>query len=126
MDYQLNRSNGTLSSTSGSSGTSNKITFLDGIDIIGKFVIPESYRIHIETTTIIVQGILEMTSTITPITGQPMIHITMIPPKNTTVDSPTANSSTFTPVYENALACASATCNIGLKGIIVAGGTLNS
>ena len=111
MDYQyMNRANNTSSN--------NTITFLDGIDIIGKLVIPENYQVHIETTHIIVQGIFEMKSTLTPITGQPKIHITMI--------TSTTNSTTFTPVYENARACTFTTCKIGSKGIVVAGGALNS
>ena len=121
MDYQLSRSNSTLTS----SKDANKITFLDGIDIIGKLILPERYQIHIETTTIIVQGVLEMTSIVTPITGQPMIHITMIPSTNNTAGS-ADSGSTFIPVNENALACATPTCNVGSKGIMVAGGTLNS
>ena len=119
MDYQMNPGNGTLSSS-----VNNKITFLDGIDIIGKFVIPESYQIHIETTTIVVQGILEMTSILTSITGQPKIHITMI--SSTNSDGSTTNNPSFTPVYENALACSAVKCSIGSKGIMVAGGKLNS
>ncbi len=111
MDFQyMNRANNTSSN--------NKITFLDGIDIIGKLVIPENYQVHIETTHIIVQGIFEMTSILAPITGQPKIHITMI--------TSTTNTTTFTPVYENTRACATTTCKIGSKGIVVAGGSLNS
>jgi hypothetical protein len=122
MDYRRNGSNNTLSNINGSitNSSSNNITFLDGIEIIGKLIIPENYQIHIETTTIIVQGMLEMTST-APITGQPMIQITMISSTKTA-----DGSSSFTPVYENALACVNPTCDIGSKGIIVAGGSLNS
>jgi hypothetical protein len=64
-------------------------------------------------------------SMMTPITGQPKIQITMMSSSNTTTGNSTG-STTFTPVYDNALACTATVCDIGSKGIVVAGGTLNS
>ncbi len=86
-----------------------------GLEIIGKLVIPNKKKINIVTTTVVVQGELQMTST-KPIDGNPDIKFTL-----------TGNNDiTFTPIDRNANACHGvATCSIGKKSIVVAGGKLN-
>ena len=86
-----------------------------GLEIIGKLVIPNKTRIHILTTTVVVQGELQMTSS-KPIDGNPDIKFTL-----------NGNSDIkFTPIDRNAKACHGvATCSIGKKSIVVAGGKLN-
>ena len=96
-----------------------QVTFLDGIDIIGKLIFPNNstYTITINTASITVQGELDLQSTVTPITGTPRIRIIMIGLNSNQV---------FTPVNENAGACPTdnlfGTCKIGSKAITVAGG----
>jgi G8 domain len=92
------------------------ITFNDGLDIVGKLVFPDGYNVNVSSTMIVVQGVLEMKST-QPVTGTPSIRLTMI-------GNNTENS--FTPVYENANVCGISTCVVGKKGIVVAGGTVDS
>jgi G8 domain len=92
------------------------ITFNDGLDIVGKLVFPDGYKVNVSSTMIVVQGVLEMKST-QPVTGTPSIRITMI-------GNNTENS--FTPVDENANICGISTCVVGKKGIVVAGGTVDS
>ena len=67
------------------------------------------------TTTVVVQGELQMTSS-KPIDGNPDIKFTL-----------KGNSDIkFTPIDRNAKACHGvATCSIGKKSIVVAGGKLN-
>jgi len=83
----------------------------DGIDIQGKLIFPDGYSLTVQTTSIAVQGELEMTST-KPVDGTPNIRISMI-----------GNNSlqTFTPIGENAGACGNG-CVMGKKAIVVAGG----
>jgi hypothetical protein len=96
--------------------TNGDLTFNDGIDIIGKLVLPDGYKVNIYTSIIVVQGILEITST-SPVTGTPNIQIVMI--GNNTKQS-------FTPADTNVNACVGDnTCLAGKKAIVVAGGTVN-
>jgi G8 domain len=111
VDYNASRT------TSNNLAVTNVLTFVDGIDIMGKLVFPDRYKVHIYTTFIVVQGVLEMTAIATPVTGVPNIRITMI--GNTTTTS-------FTPIDNNAKACTAIECNVGKKAIVVAGGTVNS
>lgn len=85
----------------------------NGIDIIGKLVFPDGYKLNLQSTLIVVQGELHITST-KQVTGVPDVRFTMIG-SDTTL--------TFTPVGNNANACKNvATCASGKKAIIVAGG----
>jgi G8 domain len=84
-----------------------------GIDIIGKLVFPDGYKVNLQSTLIIVQGELQMTST-KQVTGVPDVRFTMIGSDATL---------TFTPVENNANKCKGvATCAAGKKAIVVAGG----
>ena len=86
-----------------------------GLDVIGKLVFPDNYKLNLSTTIIAVQGELEMTATKT-VDGIPNIKFTM----SGNVDR------SFTPIDANTRACNGAvTCNAGKKGIIVAGGKVN-
>ena len=93
-----------------------KIQFNGGLDVIGKLVIPDKSAIELVSTMITVQGQLEMTST-KPVDAQNSIKFTMI-----------GNSDmSFEPVGENANNCrGAATCAIGKKSIVVAGGQVDS
>jgi hypothetical protein len=91
------------------------ITFNDGLDIVGKLVFPDGYRVNVYSTLIVVQGVLDMKAT-GPVTGTPYIQFTMIGDNVNTV---------FTPVDANANVCGISTCSTGKKGIVVAGGTVN-
>ena len=86
-----------------------------GLDVIGKLVFPDGYKLNLVSSIIAVQGELEMTATKT-VDGIPNIIFTMIG----NVDR------SFTPIDINTKACnGAATCNAGKKGIIVAGGKVN-
>ena len=86
-----------------------------GLDVIGKLVFPDGYKLNLVSNMIAVQGELEMTATKT-VDGIPNIIFTMIG----NVDR------SFTPIDINTKACnGAATCNAGKKGIIVAGGKVN-
>jgi hypothetical protein len=96
------------------------LTFLQGIDIIGKLVFPNGalpYQITIYATSITVQGNLDLQSTYTPVTGTPNIHIVMLGQSDTEF---------FRPVGENFGACPTddlfGNCRVGRKAITVAGG----
>jgi G8 domain len=95
-----------------------QLDLLGGIDIQGRLVFPDGYQILITTPMIIVQGELIMTS-LKPINGVPDVKITMIGQND---------KQTFTPIDNNANACnfGSATCTVGKKAIVVAGGKVNS
>jgi G8 domain len=87
-----------------------------GLEIIGKLVFPNKYRLNLSTTTIIVQGELQMTSS-KPVNGVPDVTITMIGSND---------ALTFTPIDRNSNACNGAsTCTVGKKSIIVAGGKID-
>ena len=91
------------------------LALLGGLDVIGKLVFPDGYKLNLSAPVIAVQGELEMIAT-KQVDGTPNIKITMIG----NVDQ------AFTPIDINAKACNGAvTCNAGKKGIIVAGGKVN-
>ena len=86
-----------------------------GIEIVGKLVIPNKAKINIVTTTVIVQGELQMTSS-KPVDGKPDVKFTLTG----------SDDIKFTPIDRNANACNGATtCSVGKKSIIVAGGKLS-
>jgi hypothetical protein len=88
-----------------------------GIDIMGKLVFPNDYRLSITVTTVIVQGELQMTAS-KQVDGVPNIKFTMVGINN---------DLTFTPIDVNANACRGiSTCTVGKKSIVVAGGKLTS
>jgi G8 domain len=91
------------------------LTLSAGLDIIGKLVFPDGFRLKLSSPVIAIQGELEMTATKT-VDGNPDIMITMIGD----------NEKFFTPVDINAKSCNGAvTCTVGKKGIVVAGGKVN-
>jgi G8 domain len=94
------------------------LSLLGGINIIGKLIFPNdgSYTLTINTASIIVQGELDMQSTLTPVTGTPLLRIVMIG-----LDE----KLSFRPVNENANACPNFDCEVGFKSITVAGGKVN-
>jgi hypothetical protein len=88
------------------------LTLQQGIDIIGKLVFPNGYKLSLAASIISVQGELEIQAK-KIIDGVPNIKFTMIGNFN----------KTFTPIGENARACNGAlTCAVGKKVIVVAGG----
>ena len=91
------------------------LDLLGGLDVVGKLVFPDGYKLNLASTIIAVQGELKITATKT-VDGIPNIKITMIG----NVDQ------SFTPIGINMRACNGATtCNAGKKGIIVAGGKVD-
>jgi cell surface hyaluronidase len=95
--------------------TSGDLDLSGGLDVLGKLVFPDGYKLNLSTTVLAVQGELEMIATKT-VDGIPNIKITMVG---------TADKS-FTPIDVNAKACnGTETCNVGKKGIVVAGGKVN-
>jgi hypothetical protein len=86
-----------------------------GIEIVGKLVIPNKVKINIVTTAVIVQGELQITSS-KPVDGNPDVKITLTG----------SNEIKFTPIDRNTNAChGDATCSVGKKPIVVAGGKIN-
>ena len=86
-----------------------------GLEVIGKLVFPDGYKLNLSANIVIVQGELEMTAT-KAVDGTPNIKVTLIG----NIDH------TITPVGENAKACnGSAQCPAGKKSFIVAGGKVN-
>ena len=93
------------------------LALLDGLDVYGKLVFPDRYKLNLSTTMIAVQGELEITAS-KPVDGLPNIKFTMIGNDDT---------MTFTPIDVNANKCKGvSTCDVGKKGIVVAGGKVNS
>jgi len=86
----------------------------DGIDIQGKLVFPDDYSLKVQTTSIAVQGELEVIST-KPVDGTPNIRFSMIGDNSL---------QTFTPIGENAGVYGDE-CVMGKKAIVVAGGKVN-
>lgn len=84
-----------------------------GLDIRGKIVVPENHTLALQTSSITVQGELEIHST-SPVKGTPWIRIVMIGDQE----------QTFEPVGENAGKC-DADCNVDRNAITVAGGKVN-
>jgi hypothetical protein len=111
-------------SSSSSSSSSKVVTFQGGLDIQGKLImdIPNdggATRVRIATTWIVVQGVLEMSTRQTAVTGTPAIHITLIG----------EGQFSLSPFPQNQHACGGpfSECDIGTKPIVIAGGqvTLN-
>lgn len=91
------------------------LQLLDGLDIQGKLIFPNGYRLNLTSTAIVVQGELEMTS-LKLVNGVPDVVFTMIG---------SLTNTTFTPVDVNANACRGvSTCTMGKKAIVVAGGKI--
>lgn len=91
------------------------LALLAGLEILGKLVFPDGYKLSLTANVVIVQGELEMTAT-KAVDGTPNIKVTMVG----SVDH------TFTPIDANLRACdGSTTCSVGKKGIIVAGGKVS-
>jgi G8 domain len=92
------------------------VTFQQGIDIIGKLVFPESYRVVVQTPLVVVQGELVLEAATKPVSGMPDIKFIM------TGDY----DQYFIPHENNANACGMATsCSVGKKSFVVAGGIIN-
>lgn len=97
------------------------ITLSGPLDIKGKLDFPDGTKVQLETTGIIVQGELAMTST-RAVNGIPEISIMFFG----------SDDVYFTPDPENAGACVSEStsgvidsrCNLGVKPFVVAGGKL--
>ena len=89
----------------------SKLELLDGIDIHGTLRVIE-VPLVLETTIVVVQGVLEMSATGKAVDGNPQIRITMIGGKE----------GKFMPVHDNANACGGSDCVGGKKSITVAGG----
>lgn len=87
----------------------------DGIDIRGKLVFPDGYKLTVNSTMIVVQGELVMEAS-KPVDGDPSIKFVM----TGEVDQ------TFTPIGQNSQACGGNVCNVGKKSITVAGGKIRS
>ena len=86
-----------------------------GFEIVGKLVIPNKTKINIVTTTVIIQGELQATSS-KPVDGKPDVKITLTG----------SDDINFTPIDRNANACrGNTTCSVGKKAVVVAGGKLN-
>lgn len=92
------------------------VTFLQGIEIIGKIVFPDKYKIIIQTSVVVVQGELIIKSKSQRIDGRPNIKFIFTGETN----------QTFVPVENNINACGGKDipCNVGKKAIVVAGGTI--
>jgi G8 domain len=91
------------------------LTLQDGVDVQGKLVFPDSYKLVVDTPLLVVQGELEMTST-KPVDGVPSIKIVLTG----------SNDQSFTPIGQNANACGGGKCSVGKKSFTVAGGKVNS
>jgi hypothetical protein len=83
------------------------------LDVLGKLVFPNDYKLNLQATIIAVQGELVMTAS-KPVDGTPQVKITMIGNDDT---------MTFTTIDANVNACAGvSTCDTGKKANVVAGG----
>ena len=92
-----------------------RIDFHQGLDIVGKLVIPErDTRLVIYSTMIVVQGELQVTAT-GEVGPEPNIHFIM---------NGDQKDATFQPVWNNAGACGGGPCSVGPKAVVVAGGTV--
>ena len=86
----------------------------NGLDIQGKLVFPDGYKITIRSSFIFVQGILEMISTRATSSEQDVKIIL-------TGD----DIQTLIPHQDNAQHCPESGCNVGNRPIAIAGGTLD-
>lgn len=88
----------------------------DGIDIRGRLVVPNGTRLRMETTSIVVQGELDMSAT-GAVDGSPDVVITMIGEND---------DATFeVPNDPRQCQIGASGCVIGQKGIVVAGGSID-
>lgn len=94
---------------------SDTLSLLDGLDVRGKLVFPDNYKLNIEATMILVQGELEMMAS-KPVDGSPNVMITMIG----------EDDLSFEPHDVNSGACLGEPCKVGKKGIVVAGGKVTT
>jgi hypothetical protein len=88
------------------------------LDIQGKLVFPEGYKLQIESHLIVVQGELVIRAATKAIDGVEQVRFTL-----TGEDE----KQTFTPIGENAKKCPGgiATCEVGKKAFVVAGGKMD-
>jgi hypothetical protein len=90
-----------------------QLTLNDGIDIRGKLVFPDGYRLTVRTNLVSVQGELEMRSS-KPVDGNPDVRFVM----------QGTESASFAPISSNAAKCGG-NCDAGARSIAVAGGKVN-
>jgi G8 domain len=89
------------------------LALLGGLEVNGKLVFPDGYKLNLTSIAVVVQGELQMTSS-KPVDGVADVKFTMIG---------TNTSTAFTPIDVNTRACKGATtCSVGKKAIAVAGG----
>ena len=95
----------------------------NGIDVVGKLVFPDGYRITITTPFFYVQGILEMTST-RATSGEVDVKIILTSSDDNISHSlvPHDMANIFS---NNANMCPPTGCNVGNRPFVVAGGQLN-
>jgi hypothetical protein len=107
------------------SGTYRFLRFLKGLDIQGKFVVPDGTPIYIKTTYILVQGELHLESS-KPINGNPAIHITFLH-SNDPISFHPASNNTNTNTNTNSSVCGGPfhECDLGDRPFVVAGGKVN-
>ena len=86
-----------------------------GLDIQGRLIFPDKYKLTLEAPYIRVQGELDMYSTKIP-NGEPDVKIVL-----TGTDE---ELTKFIPADSNSEACAGDVCSVGKKPIVVAGGKL--
>lgn len=90
------------------------LTLLGGLDIRGKLVFRDGYQLVVNTTLVVVQGVLILQST-KPIDGKPTIKFFMSG----------ETDQYFEPIANNAMKCdATKLCLAGKKAIAVAGGRI--
>jgi G8 domain len=87
------------------------LTLVEGLDIQGKLVFSDGYRLEVRAPLIAVQGELEM-SAFKPVDGAPNVKLVMTG----------ETDQVFTPIGPNANACSGGGCVAGKKAIVVAGG----
>ena len=94
---------------------SSDLELPNGLDIQGKLIFPDGYKITLSTPSLFVQGILEMTST-RATSDTPDVKIIL-----------TGDDNHFlTPHPENSALCpGSSGCSVGNRPVIIAGGVLN-
>jgi hypothetical protein len=91
------------------------LTLVEGLDIQGKLVFVDGYRLEVRSPLVAVQGELEM-SALKPVDGVPDVKLVMTG----------ETDQVFTPMGPNANACGGGgACVAGKKAIVVAGGRVN-
>jgi G8 domain len=92
------------------------LTLDGGLDVQGKLVFADNYKLELRSPLVVVQGELELQA-FKPVDGTPNIKFVMTG----------ETDQTYTAIGENAKACGGAgTCVAGKKAIVVAGGRVNS